>query len=673
MNTPLEWEARRAMAAEEGMVGVFLDIDKAYDSIWKEGLMIKLYDAGVRGRMLNWIRGFLRDRKIQVRVGGVCSGVLEIVNGTPQGSVISPVLFNVMINDIFKGLGVGYGMSLFADDGAFWSRGRNLQYVMKKMQKGLDKVEEWAKKWGFKVSASKSKFMVFGNKRKVPEVGLTLYGAPLERVKMFKFLGMWLDERMTWKRHIEKVVGRCDRVINILRNLAGVDWGADRETLLMIYRGMVRAIIDYGCTVYGSAADTNLQALDVVQAKALRVCLGAVRTTPIPALLVEAGEWPLRLRRKKLGMRYWAKLRGSRLPMPVGRVMYDCWELAGGRAKGSVLTGLGEMVERVGVDRDRVISTFWSSLPPWVLPEPAVDLTLLYRKQLEEVTGPVVEEYVKEEWGEYVQVYTDGSRDPDTGKAGCGIYCKRPRVQVSLRVSDGVSVYATELAAIVWALWWVEQVKPSSVLICSDSAAALQALMGEKVGARADLVNEILVSLHRIGREESRVGFLWVPGHSAVGGNEEADSLAKRSLQREGIDVRVMQGKPEFCGCIKVGLVREWQEEWRDEIRGRHYYEIHGSVRAEGGYVGKGRREQVIMARLRLGHCCLARDLALIGKHDSGLCECGDREDVRHILMECRKYRRERVGLFDRVIRLGQPVVSLRVLLGCGEKQREIR
>lgn len=76
---------------------------------------------------------------------------MGIENGTPQGSVISPVLFNVIVNDMFGEVVVGFGRSLFADDGAIWKRGRNVNYVMGQMQQALSKVEQWAGRWGFKI------------------------------------------------------------------------------------------------------------------------------------------------------------------------------------------------------------------------------------------------------------------------------------------------------------------------------------------------------------------------------------------------------------------------------------------------------------------------------------------------------------------------------------------
>lgn len=111
--------------------------------------------------MFNWVTGFLLGRQMQVRVGVEHSKMYTVENGTPQGSVCSPVLFNLMINDVFEGVESTVGKSLYADDGALRVRGRNLEYLKKKMQRAIGKVEEWTYKWGFKMSVAKSQVMCF--------------------------------------------------------------------------------------------------------------------------------------------------------------------------------------------------------------------------------------------------------------------------------------------------------------------------------------------------------------------------------------------------------------------------------------------------------------------------------------------------------------------------------
>lgn len=212
----LDQDIKKAIINKEAVIYVFLDIEKAYDSMWREGVLMKLHDAGVHGRMFYWIKDFLNHRTIQVRIEGIESEIVEVENGTPQGSVISPVLFNVMINDIFENAQQGFGKSLFADDGALWRRGKNMHHMFCQTQQALDQVVKWADKWGFKISAPKSKFMFFGQKRKVPLLNLTMYGSSLERVSNFKFLGVWLGERLTWRTHIDKTIFKCEKIINIL-------------------------------------------------------------------------------------------------------------------------------------------------------------------------------------------------------------------------------------------------------------------------------------------------------------------------------------------------------------------------------------------------------------------------------------------------------------------------
>lgn len=131
----LEDTIRKAQINQESVAAVFFDIEKAYDMLWKEGLLINLLQLGVKGRTWKWVKAFLSDRKIIVRINGVFSNVYEVDNGTPQGSIISPLLFTIMINDAFKDIDKCIDTTLFADDGAMWKRGRNMEHIVQKYSK----------------------------------------------------------------------------------------------------------------------------------------------------------------------------------------------------------------------------------------------------------------------------------------------------------------------------------------------------------------------------------------------------------------------------------------------------------------------------------------------------------------------------------------------------------
>ena len=274
---------------------------------------------------VEWIKDFLFGRVIQIRVGNQFSGKFGIENGSPQGSIISPLLFSLMINDVYEDIVNEMGVSLFADDGAIWKRGRNVSFIVLRLQRAITREEEWSYKWGFKFSVEKTKIMLFTRKKIVSEVKLKIYNQELERVKQYTFLGLWFDERNTWAVHIKKVVDRCKKIINVMRCLVGYDWGAD-IALKAIYTGLVRSVLDYGCVVYGSAANTSLRKIDNIQYQALRVCTGAIKTTPTAALQVEMGEMPLELRRVQLSLNYWINLRGHSQDHPAQSTLKPCWE-----------------------------------------------------------------------------------------------------------------------------------------------------------------------------------------------------------------------------------------------------------------------------------------------------------------------------------------------------------
>lgn len=108
--------------------------------LWREGLLIKLHEAGIGGSMFNWVLDFLCDRTIQVKIGSHVSEYveqkMENENGTPHESMVSPTVFSLMINDIFKGVSDSCGKSLFADDGALWVGGRMLTILSRIFKRG---------------------------------------------------------------------------------------------------------------------------------------------------------------------------------------------------------------------------------------------------------------------------------------------------------------------------------------------------------------------------------------------------------------------------------------------------------------------------------------------------------------------------------------------------------
>ena len=112
------------------------------------------------------------------------SGTVGIENGTPEGSIISPLLFSLMINDVYEEIVNEMGVSLFADDGAIWRRGKNVSFIVERLQRAITRVEEWSYKWGSKFSVEKTKIMFFTRKKIGSEVKLKIYNQELKKINI---------------------------------------------------------------------------------------------------------------------------------------------------------------------------------------------------------------------------------------------------------------------------------------------------------------------------------------------------------------------------------------------------------------------------------------------------------------------------------------------------------
>ena len=117
-------------------------------------------------------------------------------------------------------------------------------------------------------------------------------------------LGILFDRKLSFIPHIKYLKAKCLKALNLLKVLSHTSWGADRTTLLKLYRSLVRSKLDYGCIIYGSARKSYLQMLDPIHNLGLRLALGAFRTSPVASLYVEADEPSLYSRREKLSLKY---------------------------------------------------------------------------------------------------------------------------------------------------------------------------------------------------------------------------------------------------------------------------------------------------------------------------------------------------------------------------------
>ena len=208
--------------SNEDMIDVaYLDFRKAFDLVSHQHLLHKMSNYGIRGQTLNWIKAFLFQRTQRVVVRGAVSKPFDVTSGVPQGSVLGPVLFLIFINDL--PLEVISPLSLFADDSKIFTtiaKGDNTNQVnsipgCEALQRDLDITKKWADKWKMEFNVDKCKIMHLGKLN--PRHTYTMEGVELMVTTEEKDLGVLVDEKLDFGKHIKEIVGKANRRIGLIK------------------------------------------------------------------------------------------------------------------------------------------------------------------------------------------------------------------------------------------------------------------------------------------------------------------------------------------------------------------------------------------------------------------------------------------------------------------------
>ena len=185
-------------------IAVYPDLSKAFDTVDRNIIVNKLERIGIRSVVKDWFESYLTNRTMFVDIGGVNSSTKEMNIGLPQGSVSSPYLFSIYVNDMYKASNK-LKFIHFADDTTVFMSGNNLQNLCEEVSTELCKVWEWLKCNRLSLNANKTSFMLFthSNVSTIP-ISLSIGNNEIEKTDCCKFLGMYIDNRLNYNFHTMK-------------------------------------------------------------------------------------------------------------------------------------------------------------------------------------------------------------------------------------------------------------------------------------------------------------------------------------------------------------------------------------------------------------------------------------------------------------------------------------
>ena len=663
-------------------VMALVDFSRAFDKVWHTGLLYKLKRLGTPQCWVRWIDAFLSDRVSRVEFEGVRSAYRHIHSGVPQGSVISPLLFLIYIDDVVENMPANSHASLFADDLAIWSSHPDVDSATNTVQEALDNISTWSHRWKMQISASKSETILFtpDSHQANLKPNLLLDGVSLSFNPNPTFLGVTLDRSLSFKAHAKKLLAKLRKRNQITKALAGTSWGLSKEDLRIVASALSLSCVSYCAAAWmPSTCPSTLQSIQACVNEAARTITGCCRGSPQDLTLVEADLVPVHTTCKIATATSYEK--ACRLPVtnPLASTVTTQVQQRTKKLAWRT-TGKASTEELKLHERPRLPLLPTQPVSPWNR-HPASS-NIAFHSQLMEPASKsdqperlrlLATQTINLHRNHRYHIWTDGSATNGTLNGGSGVVIyDEGNLCASFSEAAGTftSSYAAEMKAIDIALSWLcAQDSPTmSALVCTDSQSAVQALSSGPPRPASALDSRIWSALTRLSSAGHIITFQWVPGHVGLEGNERADLAAKQATLSDQSTVAIP------FKAAKTLIKRSFTSSFISSIPP---HRITGRPRPpphRDKEENLSRRERVILAQLRAGaHCpILGSFLHRIGKLDSPKClDCDEPEDsLQHALLECPRWNRLRnltLGAFPSIDALWEePAAVAAYLRGSG-------
>ena len=275
---------RSKLDAGEYVCGVFVDLEKAFDTVHHDILCDKLKAYGLRGNINNLIKSYLSDRKQYVSINGIDSGVKDVTCGVPQGSSLGPLLFLIYIND-FRACLSETGCGHFADDTFIVFSSKTPKTIETIVNFELKSVVTWLRLNKLSLNASKTELIFFRSNHhplNYDKISIKLNGLKLIPVDYIKYLGMYIDKHLNWNTHIDELCKKLSRANGIISKLR---YNAPLDICKRVYYAIFFSHLINGCNLWSlTPRNKNISRIERLQKKCVRIMTFApfnAHTNPI--------------------------------------------------------------------------------------------------------------------------------------------------------------------------------------------------------------------------------------------------------------------------------------------------------------------------------------------------------------------------------------------------------
>ena len=628
-------------SAKNYKAAIFLDIKQAFELVNSETILCKLVSKNVTGKTLAWIQDFLSDRCAKVKFQNAESSTKYFENGTPQGSVLSAFLFNLVMDELCTQLDLKNDNEIafcYADDLIIINKENSLKLLEIALKCNLEKLQKVTYNLGLNIEPSKTVAMLFGKSK--PNFTLQIYKNNIEWVESHKFLGIIIDRKLNFNNHVEYILSRCNKRINLMKSLASVKHGVKAKILKTYYVQAVRSIIDYAAPALLLASKTTLKKIEIMQNKALRLITGAPNWTKTLNLQKETEILSIENRIKQINSNIIIKTVRNNASTLQEQII--------GQKDSEYLTRAKKSITKIDLNQIKEEEVY--KIPPWE--EIKANFII---NNVEGGKNSVNSEKLKKTYLEEIKqnnvdknhiIYTDGSVNQNNGRSGAAAILKdgknTTKIIIKKRVKNWCSSMQTELVAINMALLHIiinEKETQQNIIIHTDSLSALQNIKNHAPKDNLELTEITHKLLQVINGNKGTVTFHWIPSHIELYGNEQADKAAKEAAKLEIIEIKNIKPSTEALKQTIKKSIMEQASEKKEKVKQSESLTwtttINQIVKLDIPTLKINRYTEVQLFRLKLGYKTYDKlkndDSIKTCKH------CGEptQDQLYHFIVEC--------------------------------------
>ena len=616
-------------AKRKSLMACFFDVKKAYDHVWHARLLYKLNKIGITGNMYRYLKSFLINRQICTRVNTSYSANKNVDIGIPQGSIIAPILFSILVHDLPQHISKGFEIVQYADDICIWLKTnlkkntpkRTISYIQKIFQSELNNLVHYMNENGLQLSGEKTHLILFNNGHNPSFLPIfEISGTKLIYKNETKFLGVYFNRKLSWKYHINYLIDKARKRINFLKLVSAQPWSQNQSTLLQLSLALVRSKLIYGQEIYHSAPKSLLNKLQSIDSRGIKIALGIPISTSTQKCYNEMNILSLNEQRQLATTNY--ILRSQQIENSVSDDLFIDSDIAYPKQSRNtaylkpILNYTKEVFEGCDINPGKVKKMpIVPILPPWEHTDAFFDLEYSSVTKSENINILKTEalEHISTKYQHHLKVFTDGSV-LESNECGSAYIIPDMNLQKSYHLGKGLSIFSCELYAILFALYQILElnIAISNVVICVDSKSVLQSLQSWDCRARSDLVFEIKHFIHILQTRNTLITFLWIPSHCDIYWNDKVDELAK-------LGAKVHQTANTISECLLS------YNEFKSKTKS-YFKQKHPQTKSSVLYLPRKSSKLLLRLRLNTWNTKYVKDVK---------CICNEEITIQHILFEC--------------------------------------